>query len=337
MTTRLVIRTENLTRDFASVRALDQLTLEVEMGTIFGFLGPNGAGKTTTIRLLLGLLEPTAGSAEVLGHDTRRQPDAIRAECGALLEHTGLYERLTAMDNLGFYARVWRLSAAEREARIRELLTHLDLWERRTESVSGWSRGTKQKLALARTLLHRPALVFLDEPTGGLDPVAAAALRDDLASLAAREGTTVFLTTHNLSEAEKLCDRVAVIRAGKLIAVGPPDQLRVGEPGLVIVCNGISEVALAALRACPEVGSVVVGDGRLAITLTGDTPAAPLVATLVAHGVAIEEVVRQRASLEEAFLALVEEEPARSRTSRPSCGRNGASISCNTAAWSSGC
>jgi ABC-2 type transport system ATP-binding protein len=161
----LAIHTRDLTRDFGALRAVDELSLDVPTGVIFGFLGPNGSGKTTTIRLLLGLLEPTAGVADVLGHDTRTDAGAIRERCGALLEHPGLYERMTAQDNLDFYARVWRLSSVERQARVRELLTGLDLWERRREIVGAWSRGMKQKLAVARTLLHRPALVFLAEPT----------------------------------------------------------------------------------------------------------------------------------------------------------------------------
>ncbi|MBU0754061.1 MAG: ABC transporter ATP-binding protein, partial [Planctomycetes bacterium] len=222
----LAIRTENLGRAFDKVRAVDALDLEVPAGIVFGFLGPNGAGKTTTIRLLLGLLDPSEGRAEVLGYDTHRASPAIRQRTGALLEHSGLYERLSAEDNLDFYGRVWHISRVPRQERIRELLTHLDLWDRRKEMARTWSRGMKQKLAVARALLHRPDLVFLDEPTAGLDPVASKALRDDLAGLVAREGITVFLTTHNLNEAEKLCNRIGVINQGKLIALGHPDELR---------------------------------------------------------------------------------------------------------------
>ena len=224
------IRIEHLTRDFPAVRAVDDLTFEVPAGVVFGFLGPNGSGKTTTIRLLLGLLEPTAGRAEVLGYDVRDAAGEIRERTGALLEHSGLYERLTAWDNLEFFGRIWRIPPEVRADRIRELLDHVGLWERRKEAVGGWSRGMKQKLAVARALLHRPQLIFLDEPTAGLDPLAAAALRKDLAGLAASEGVTVFLTTHNLSEAEKLCSLVAVIRDGRLLALGAPGELR-GETG----------------------------------------------------------------------------------------------------------
>ena len=191
------IETENLTRTFGTICAVDEVTFSVDRGTVFGFLGPNGSGKTTTIRLLLGLLEPNDGRALVLGCNTVHQADEIRQQSGALLEHTGLYERLTAEDNLEFYARVWRLTTAERKARIQELLTSIGLWERRKELVSGWSRGMRQKLALARVLLHRPRLVFLDEPTSGLDPVSAAALRQDLERMARQEGLPFFspLTT----------------------------------------------------------------------------------------------------------------------------------------------
>ena len=141
-----------------------------------GFLGPNGAGKTTTIHLLLGLLEPTQGKARVMGFDTRSQADEIRNKSGALLEFSGLYERMSAEDNLDLYGRIYRMSGPKRKTRTKELLTHLDLWDRRKEKVDNWSRGMKQKIAIARALFHHPSLVFLDEPTAGLDPVAAAAL-----------------------------------------------------------------------------------------------------------------------------------------------------------------
>jgi ABC-2 type transport system ATP-binding protein len=168
----------------------------------------------------------------------------------------------------------------------------------------------KQKLAVARALLHRPQLIFLDEPTAGLDPVAAAALREDLAALAAQEGVTVFLTTHNLTEAEKLCARVAVIRKGKLIAVGHPDELRAktGGPRVEITGKGFSESVLAALRARPEVVSIEVANGRLSVALRGEVEVAPLVSLMVGAGAQVEEVRKGKATLEEAFLDLVEEE-----------------------------
>jgi ABC-2 type transport system ATP-binding protein len=308
----MAIRLQDLTRDFKTVRAVDGLTLDVPAGILFGFLGPNGSGKTTTLRLLLGLLEPTRGRAEVLGFDTRSQADEIRTRVGALLEHPGLYERLSAEDNLEFYGRAWRMPALERRTRIKELLSNVGLWERRKETVGTWSRGMKQKLAVARALLHRPRLIFLDEPTAGLDPVAATALREDLASLATQAGVTVFLTTHNLAEAEKLCAQVAVIRKGKLMAVGHPDELRVraGRPRVEFAGKGFSETLLAVLRARPEVAGAEVQIGRLSVELRGDANAevAPLLSLLVGGGAQVEEVRKGKASLEEAFLDLVEGE-----------------------------
>jgi len=300
---------DDLTIDFKRVRALDSLRIEVPSGSVFGFLGPNGAGKTTTIRVLLGLLEPTAGRASVLGFDTQKEAGEIRRRSGALLEHAGLYERLSAEDNLEFFARAWRVEGAERKARIRELLSSLDLWERRGETVQTWSKGMKQKLAVARTLLHRPELIFLDEPTSGLDPVAAAALRDDLAGLAAREGVTVFLTTHNLDEAEKLCSRVGVIRKGKLLAVGHPDELRAARGGgrVDVVGRGFTEEVAKLLAERPEVVSAMMKNGRLRVDLDGEASFAPLVNLLVEAGVEVEEIRRGNASLEEAFLNLMEE------------------------------
>ncbi len=308
--TETAIRIESLTRDFETVRAVDDLSLEVPAGIIFGFLGPNGAGKTTTINLLLGLLEPTSGRAEVLGFDTRTQADEVRTRTGALLEHPGVYEQLSAEDNLEFYGRIWRMPAAERQARIKELLTHMGVWERRKERVGTWSKGMKQKLALARAMLHRPALIFLDEPTAGLDVMAAVAVRDDLASLAAREGVTVFLTTHNMVEAERLCAQVAVIRQGSLVAIGHPDRLRAraGGPRVEIVGRGFNEDALALLRARPEVTAAQVYGDHLAIDLHEETDTAPLVSLLVGAGVAVEEVRRGKASLEEVFVTLMQEE-----------------------------
>jgi ABC-2 type transport system ATP-binding protein len=308
--TQTAIRIESLTRDFGSVRAVDSLSLEVPAGAIFGFLGPNGAGKTTTIRLLLGLLAPTGGRAEVLGFDTQTQPEQVRARTGALLEHSGIYEHLSAEDNLEFYGRVYRLPTAERRARIQELLSHIGLWERRKDQAGTWSKGMQQKLALARALLHRPPLVLLDEPTAGLDVPSAAAVRQDLAALAAREGTTVFLTTHNMAEAEKLCRQVAVIRGGRLVAVGHPDELRArtGGPRIEIAGQGFSQETLALLRARPEVTAAEVQNGRLTVNLHHETPTAPLVNLLVSAGVQVEEVHRGKASLEEVFLTLMEEE-----------------------------
>ncbi len=304
------IQTNQLTRSFGTLKAVDRLTLSVPRGTVFGFLGPNGSGKTTTIRLLLGLLDPDSGQAQVLGHDIREQADEIRTRSGALLEHHGLYERLSAAENLDYYGRIWHMSKAEREARIRELLDPLGLYERREEPIGRWSRGMKQKLAVARTLIHRPELVFLDEPTAGLDPVASAALREDMEMLVEQEGVTIFLTTHNLAEADKLCNQVAVINHGQLLALGTPADLRsrTSAPRLYVSGQGFSTQIVAGLRGNPLVSSVRQSNGQVVMDLTDLSRSHEIVNQLVGAGVQIDEVRKEQADLEDVFLRLVEEE-----------------------------
>lgn len=304
------IRTRGLTRRFAGIPAVDGLDLEVPAGSIFGFLGPNGAGKTTTIRLLLGLLEPSAGEAEVLGRNVLSDSQGIRERVGVLLENDGLYDRLTARQNLDFFARVARLSSNERKTRIRALLEEIGLWERRDDPVADFSRGMKQKLALARAFIHRPELLFLDEPTAGLDPPTAVGLRRELVSLAREEGVTVFLTTHNLLEAERVCDRVAVIRQGRLLAEGPPESIRSGgKRSLEVTAMGLRPDLVARLAGEPNVISArVEPDGRLVLGLVEGTSTAPLIRILVEDGAEVSEARITSASLEESFLALLGEE-----------------------------
>jgi ABC-2 type transport system ATP-binding protein len=305
-------RTEHLSRTFGSVRALDDLTLAVPVGAVFGLLGPNGAGKTTTIRVLLGLIEPTSGRAEVLGYDAATQGQQIRDRVGALLEHTGLYERLSAEDNLDYFASIWGMAAADKRDRIRELLTHFGLWDRRSDRVGTWSRGMKQKLAIARAIVHRPSLVFLDEPTAGLDPAAAVALRDDIGSLARESGTTVFLTTHNLAEAERVCGLVGVIRGGKLAALGEPAHLRARAGRSIVRVTGSGFAAngvVDALRARPDIADVTISERTLQVVPNGTLDTGALVPWLIARGVTIEEVRRETASLEEVYLSLMEDAP----------------------------
>jgi ABC-2 type transport system ATP-binding protein len=304
------IQTNQLSRSFGTLKAVDRLTLEVQRGTVFGFLGPNGSGKTTTIRLLLGLLDADEGQAQVLNFDVRKQADEVRTRSGALLEHHGLYERLSAADNLDYYGRIWHMSKSEREARIRELLEPVGLYERRNEPIGRWSRGMKQKLAVARTLMHHPELVFLDEPTAGLDPVASAALREDLEMLASREGVTIFLTTHNLAEAEKLCNQVGVINHGQLLALGSPTDLRsrTSAPRLYVTGQRFSSQVIDSLRGNALISRVQQHNGQVVIDLNDMTRSHEIVTQLVVAGVQIDEVRKEKADLEDVFLRLVEEE-----------------------------
>ncbi len=303
------ITTEHLSRSFGAIKAVDDLSLSVPRGTVFGFLGANGAGKTTTIHLLLGLLEPTAGSAQVVGFDTRKQAASIRAHTGSLLEFNGLYERLSVQDNLEFYARIYHLSRLEREARIKELLIHWNLWDRRYDKVGIWSRGMKQQLALARALLHRPALVFLDEPTAGLDPMAAVTLNKDLVRLVKQEGTTVFLNTHNLTDAENYCDQIGIIRKGRLVAVGNPDELRMKYSGSQIEVVGSGFNAQVVMRLHQQEGILAVEPhpNRLVLKLRDTRDVAPYVNMIVQAGGIVEEVHREQGSLEDVFIKLMQE------------------------------
>ena len=244
-----------------------------------------------------------------MGFDSISEGQKVRENCGALLEHTGLYERLTAFENLDFYGRVWHLSSEERKNRIKELLEKVDLYNRRDEIVKGWSRGMKQKLAVSRVMLHRPKVIFLDEPTAGLDPVASSAFREDLLNLVQHTGVTVFLTTHNLTEAEKLCQQVGVIKNGKLVMVGSPDELKLQNRSAVteIVGSGFSDGLITSINQLRGVESVVLQDHHLRITFTEGTDSSFLVPFLVQQGVMIEEVRKGKASLEDVFLTMMEE------------------------------
>ncbi len=307
----IVIETNNLTRDFnKKLRAVDNISFQVNSGQIFGFLGTNGSGKTTTIHLLLGILKPTRGTARVLGFDTRSHGAEIRSQTGVLLEHSGLYENMTATDNLEFYGKAHRLSPKKRRDRQKELLVNLGLWERRHDKVGKWSKGMKQKLAIARTLLHQPALIFLDEPTSGLDPMAATALWETLTELVAREGVTIFLNTHNLPEAEKWCSTVAIISKGKLLGVGRPEELKSGKSSqqVEIIGKGFGpETKQLIIHSLSGVGEIETGPDRILVELAPQAEAAPLVTLLVNHGYAIETVNKTQESLEDLFLNLVKE------------------------------
>ncbi len=309
----IAISTHQLSRSFGDVQAVRDLTIEVPVGSIYGFLGPNGAGKTTTIRLLLGLLEPSAGAASVLGQDVATSSQQIRERAGVLLETDGLYTRLSAVQNLDYFGRIARLSASERKSRIRDLLSAMNLWDRRDGRVADYSKGMRQKLALARAFLHHPKLLFLDEPTSGLDTPTAVALRRQLVSLAREEGVTVFLTTHNLLEAEKVCDRVAVIRRGRLLAEGTPEEIHGSRSRRVVIRGSriddalLSRVGdLTSVDGISQLGSEN-GSVELAVDLSSGCDAAEAVRALVEGGADVTAVETDRESLEEIFLKLVEE------------------------------
>ncbi len=297
------ICSEGLTRRFGGVAAVDGIDLRVPRGSVFGFLGPNGAGKTTTIRLLLGLLAPSAGRITVLGRDPIVDGAHVRRRTGVVLEHHGLYEGLSVRASLVFAARAYGLERVDAAARVEQVAERLGLAERLHARPQTLSRGLRQRLAIARALVSRPELLVLDEPTNGLDAESAAALRVELAELVAA-GATVFLTTHLLAEAERLCDVVAVVKAGRVVATGAPSALR---RGTTVACVRVEGAGIAAVagRALPGRGWRAEGVDAVVADVDGLAAEPAVVAALVVAGAAVHRVEPVGQTLEAAFLALV--------------------------------
>lgn len=303
------IRIENLTRRFADNTAVNALTFDVFPGEVFGLLGHNGAGKTTTIRLLNGVLGASAGQAQVLGFDPVHQGSALRRRTGVLTENPSLDENLTARENLTIYADLYDVPAGEVAGRVSELLTRFDLVDRAADRVATFSKGMKQRLALARALLHSPDLLFLDEPTSGLDPIAALEVRELIVKLSRKEGRTIVLCTHNLVEAQRLCDRVIVLEHGKLLALGTPSELGSQLIGRQTVEIEVSADTLALARDTLETAltaaeKVKTQGDRLVLSEIDRQQIPELITRLAADGVRIFSVATQEPSLEDVYFAL---------------------------------
>ncbi|HUP27194.1 MAG TPA: ABC transporter ATP-binding protein [Chloroflexia bacterium] len=301
------IETHELTRSFGKRLAVENLSLNIPHGTVFGFLGPNGAGKTTTVRMLTSLIAPTSGTALVNGHRLGEEDAAIRRSVGILTESPGLYDRLTATQNLVFFAQLYEVSEQKARSQAEHYLRALDLWERRDDKVGGFSKGMRQKLALARAFMHEPAVVFLDEPTSGLDPEAARTVRNFVGDLRS-EGRTIFLTTHNLPEADELCDLIGVFQT-RLLQTGTPAALRASlfGRGTVVRIAGDATPWVESMEALPFVKSVQAENGALSVNL--DDPAAQnplLIEALVGKGAQIQYVEPLEHSLEDVYLQLLE-------------------------------
>jgi ABC-2 type transport system ATP-binding protein len=305
-----VITIHQLTRRFKETVAVDNLALEVRAGEIFGFLGHNGAGKTTTVRLLNGVIEATSGSMRVLGLNPQVDGPKLRSRTGVLTETPSMDERLTAWDNLSIYADLYGVPRADVRKRINELLAEFDLADRAQERVGGYSKGMKQRLALARALLHKPELIFLDEATSGLDPIAAHHVNELIERMVQRENRTVFLCTHNLVEAQKLCDRVAVLEHGRLVALGTPAELTRQYICHLDVEIGVNEQqvegTLQVLRSLPRlvIGEPVRTNGALTVTLSGHEAIPDLLEVLVHQSVRVYRIAAQEANLEQVYFAL---------------------------------
>jgi ABC-2 type transport system ATP-binding protein len=303
--------TGTLRRRGKEVVALDGLTLDVAEGELFGLLGPNGAGKTTTIKILTTLLIPTTGTASVLGLDVVRDANAVRRKIGFVFGgERGLYYRLSGRDNLRYFAELYAVPPRDIAQRVDELLQLVSLADRADERVEGYSRGMKQRLHIARTLLHRPQVLFLDEPTLGLDPIGARELRRIVSDLHT-SGATIILTTHYLFEADELCDRIGVIDKGRLVALGTPDDLKANVSDLSVVeleVFGVDDSTLERLRALDFVDSIAVEQRELRQLLRVQTriaerAVAPLIAALA--GAEVGRVAVREASLEDAYVRLV--------------------------------
>ena len=302
------IETSQLTRTFGSLVAVDDLTLAIPEGTVFGFLGPNGAGKTTTVRMLSALIAPSRGSAVVAGYRLGENNEAIRQATGILTETPGLYDRLSAWQNLLFFAELYDLPADRAAAQVERYLRLLDLWERRGDKVGGFSKGMRQKLAIARALLHEPKVIFLDEPTAGLDPEAARVVRDFIKELRA-EGRTIFLTTHNLPEADELSDLIGVFRS-RLLRLGTPENLRSGMfgAGTQVRVAGDAAQWIETARSLPFVRDATASESILSVSLEHPDDQNPaLVRALVQAGADIRAVEPTSHSLEEVYMELVEQ------------------------------
>jgi ABC-2 type transport system ATP-binding protein len=296
------------------VEAVRGISFAVEDGELFGLLGPNGAGKTTTIKMLITLLIPTSGEARVLGLDVVKDAHEVRKHVGYVFGgERGLYERLSALDNLRYFSELYGVPARRQKSRIAELLDLVGLTGREKERVEGYSRGMRQRLHIARGLLHDPPVLFLDEPTIGLDPVGARELRALVADLASAQGKTILLTTHYMFEADQLCDRIAVINKGEIVAEGTPAALKRHVADLTVVeieTFGVTEDAVERIRKLPGVTNVAVEEREQAQVLHVSSPSGlELTSELLRHldGTQVGRVAAREPTLEDAYVALVGE------------------------------
>ena len=278
-------------------QAVRRVSLALEEGEVFGFLGPNGAGKTTTVKLLGGMLTPTEGSCRVLGLDPAGEPEKVHARMGVVTEHAQMYDELTGMENLIFYGAVFGLQAGEAQRRADALLERLELGEARDRKLAAYSTGMRQRLSLARALIHRPKVLFLDEPTSGLDPESAQNVNRLIRELAAGEGITVFLCTHQLRYAQEICTRFGLIEEGRLLAEGTLEDLRRRVlTGAVLQLRAVNLPAGLPLRA--------IGEGRYETPIRSDGEIPGIVRRIVEGGGDIYGVSVKRPSLEDIYFAL---------------------------------
>jgi ABC-2 type transport system ATP-binding protein len=303
-----MIETENLTRKFGALTAVDDLTLRVEDGEVFGFLGPNGAGKTTTVRMLCSLISKTSGNAMIEDYDIGKKEDArkLRKIIGLVSDNVGLYESLTAYENLDYYGTLFDLTDSQRRESIEHFLKLLGLWDKKDVPAGSFSKGMKQKLAIARALIHNPEIIFMDEPTANLDPESAKTVREFILGLK-KEKKTIFLNTHNLDEAQRICDRIGIMNT-RLMAIGSPEELEGSVRGkkTVIQLKQVSDAVLDALRRLNVRNLTRADNNKLTVDVVKPEDENPVMAdAIVGAGGKIEAIFVQSSSLEDAYLKLV--------------------------------
>jgi ABC-2 type transport system ATP-binding protein len=301
------VRADGLSRSFDGVAAVDRLDLEVAPGEIYGFLGPNGAGKTTTLRMLCTLLAPTGGSATVAGHDVANRPDLVRLRIGVALQEAALDPRQTGTELLRLQGRLYGLSRAEVAGRLEQLRALVDIGEALDRPIATYSGGMKRRLDLAAALIHNPDVLFLDEPTTGLDPMSRAKVWAEVRELNHHLGTTIFLTTQYLEEADALADRVGILHGGRLVAEGAPDALKhaIGDDVIVVRVHGDAADARRALDGVEGVQDVDARADELVIAVKeGPSAIGPVAVALHARGVAVRDLEMRRPTLDDVFLEL---------------------------------
>ena len=304
-----MIETENLTKRFGDLTAVDSVSFSVNDGEVFGFLGPNGAGKTTTVRMLCCLISKTNGKARVAGYEVGDRTDSlkIRRLIGLVPDNVGLYDSLSAYDNLDYYGRFYDCTEEERKERIPHYLKMLDLWDKKDAAVGTFSKGMKQKLAIARALVHEPSVLFMDEPTANLDPEAAKAVRDIILELK-KQKKTIFLNTHNLDEAQRICDRIGILNT-RLRAIGTPEELErtVRSQVTVVEVEQVNDAILAALKKLRPEGVSVEGS-KITINVTNpDKENSTILDVIFRAGGRVKSASVVGSTLEEAYLELVRE------------------------------
>jgi ABC-2 type transport system ATP-binding protein len=303
-----IIEVNSLVKEFASKRAINDLSFTVNPGEIFGLLGPNGAGKTTTIRVLNGLLPVTGGEVRIFGENPITSGEMVRSRVGVLTETPALYERLSAYENLMFSGRLAGIPETALEQRISEIMKFFDLADRMKDKCAGFSKGMKQRMALARALLHRPELIYLDEPTSSLDPESAQQVNGLIDKISHEDGQTVFLCTHNLLEAQRLCDRVAVINHGELLALGSMDDLAKSLfPGVWVEIEFLHQLAedmVVSIKDLPGIQQLRSVGSVLHIQVADNAVTSDIVLRLSSINARIMRVTPREVTLEEVYFAL---------------------------------